>query len=253
MRLAICIFACLVNQTYLYQAVTLYESWVQTALRHGAVVRFFVGQVPRDNLNIPQGLIDLCVELPQFGDGYESSTGKHWQGLRYLYENYPSEFYYTCGTDTFLNYHNAIELLLGYEPLLPLYIGGHGCKRDIFDHVYRFHSGGPGYFYSHTAMKCIVDHWDEYVVNLFYTTKHDMLKYCDVQAGYIAEKLGLHFEHVEGKFWHCNLNGHPCHPGQVCKDTLVACHLMSNHDILEYHKYLESGTGMIRPLLYMPM
>lgn len=180
---------------------------------------------------------DMCVELPQYGDDYASSTGKHWEGLMHMHEHHPSRFYHTCGTDTFLNVRNALAVLDCFDPTQCLYIGGHGCKRRIQGGTYKYHSGGPGYFLSHGAMNKVARSLPDYLPQ-FLNADHEPLRYCDVQAGYLSHKLGLEYIDVENRFWHCNIYGLPCHPGQVCWDTLVACHLMSNDDMACYNAYL---------------
>lgn len=233
--LSVAIFGCLTVPKYRQQIEDCWHTWVRLAIKKGIEVKFFVGAIPND---IPGPLRSHCVKL-DCGDDYFSSTCKHWRGLQYMYTHHPAAFYYTCGTDTFLHAGNALKLLEEYDPLAALYIGGHGDTRKIDGEEYYFHSGGPGYIFSHAAMGRINSNIDKYYPS-FYDAYMDTLVFCDVQSGYVAHQLGIKVVKVENKFWHCDMNGYPCHIGQVDKRTLVACHLMSGEAMKTYAQEIDT-------------
>lgn len=159
--LGIVIFACLTKQKYRQQVEDCYATWVQDALQAGCVVRFYCEEIPAD---LSEGLKALCENV-QFGDGYHSALFKQWRGLENMfYSLEPCEWYFTCGTDTFLNVSEGLKMLAEYSGLnKSLCIGGNeGCE-TVAGTSYKYFSGGAGIFMNASAVDAMCDKLPEFM------------------------------------------------------------------------------------------
>lgn len=231
--LGIAVIGCL-KPKYLEEIKSCSETWFKACDAKGIHLKIFVDEIP-PHLELPRPRDDF-VEL-HCGDDYDSATPKHWLGLQYLFDNLNTDFYFVCGTDTFLNVQNALDLLKTYNPQDPCYIGGHGDDRSG---VY-FHSGGPGYFMSREFLRRVLPSAFDLIDEMKGEPCGPVpLACCDVQVGKVANMHNIKPSIHDDKFFHCNHHGMGCHPGVPEQATLVACHNMSRESFHEYQDFLSN-------------
>lgn len=235
LSMSVALFGCVTQHKYTLQLVDCVRSWIVDAEKSGVTVKIFVGEIMPDT---PQELLPYLVSL-HCGDGYESATPKHWYGLEYMYKNHPADWYYTCGSDTYLQVSQAQQLLSTLDPSKSLYVGGHGDTRRWDGVDYYYHSGGPGYMFSRAAMDRIAPETEAIMKSYFSAPNMPAwFTFCDVQAGYVAHKLGLECVKVQHRFFHCRPGGDACNRGHPPIDlkTMVACHLMTHEDFKKFYR-----------------
>jgi hypothetical protein len=127
-----------------------------------------------------------------------------------------------------------------------LYIGGHGCHRQINGLSYYFHSGGPGFLLSFDGVKQLyplldglMDNWK--IVCERNNVVETLYPACDVAISYYLQtRTNMNIVKVDG-FSHCNYVGHPCHPGQIDITKIISCHLMSLEDFEMFTQILKNN------------
>ncbi len=244
-RLGIIIFGCLTKPNYRQQIEDCYATWVRDAIEAGCIVRFYVGDIPSD---INNSLKALCIDLQQ-GDEYISAMFKQWKGLDHMISTESlCDFYFTCGTDTFLNIPNTLERLNEINANEALYIGGGECGESVDGTHYKYFSGGGGIFLTYTALQHVMERIPDFipwwmavglemipvVINGVPIMK-DILGACDLQLGIVCQranisKVSLGSAVIVGDGTH-NREG-------VNKDELISCHLMQHDDFYDYWKYI---------------
>ena len=130
-------------------------------------------------------------------------------------------------------------MLKNYDSNDNLYIGGHGCNRNILNKNTYFHSGGPGFILTSQALHKIypiiqdvtifVKNWINICIQSNNATC--LIPACDVTIAYIISLPEIQSKIIKlDGFYHCNYLGIPCHPNQFTFDNIYSCHLMSLHD-----------------------
>lgn len=238
-RFAICVFGCDKIQKYKNQILKIKETWGKTALEYGVPVYFFLGEEPTD-------MIGYNINLPGVKDDYQSASYKQFYGLDYISKEVDPDFVLTCGTDTYLNIPRLLGLLDQYHPSDNLYIGGHGCVRNIGNKKIYFHSGGPGFILSRNSLErlcpfipTIMDEWISFC-NQHHQT--DLLPACDVTIAYALSKPTINSKKIDvDGFYHCNHYGIPCHPNGFSFRDIYSCHNMSLSDFDEFTNILHTN------------
>ena len=101
------------------------------------------------------------INLQGVKNDYLSASYKQFLGMKYIYENYKTKFVICVGTDTYLNIPKLISYINNFDYTDFLYIGGHGCERQIGTKKYYFHSGGPGFIITYNILKKIYDFFNK--------------------------------------------------------------------------------------------
>ena len=245
-KLGIVIFGCLTREKYREQVEDCYKTWVKDAIDNNCLVRFYVGNIPT---NLDEGLKELCVDL-QVGDGYISATMKQWRGFEHMKNSLEQcEFYFTCGTDTFLNVRNALKELANFNSEKELCIGGGYGEEPVEDFVVRYFSGGGGIFLTNKALSSILEDIPNFLslwmsggarIVLFTDEegnrmRKNILGACDLQLGILCHKLGIECISVGS----LKLIGDGTHNREGAnKETLISCHLMKHDDFYDYWNFL---------------
>jgi hypothetical protein len=247
--LGLVIFGCLTKPKYREQIEDCYATWVRDALEAGCLVRFYVGDIPVD---LDPGLKSICVDLEQ-GDDYISATFKQWKGFEHIVSmEPPCDFYFTCGTDTFLHIPNTLKKLKEYSSKEPLYIGGGEGEEPVDDVRYKYFSGGAGVFVSYPALEHVLEQVPDFMPWWFYvgakiietiedgkTLRKSILGASDLQLGILCHrasipKLSLGSTILVGDGTH-NREG-------LTKDSLLSCHLMKHDDFYDYWNYIHRAS-----------
>jgi hypothetical protein len=239
--LAICVYGCDTIEQYREQIQNILQTWGKKAGEYPNVkVLYFLGEEPGP-FDGPE-----FIRLPNVSNDYLSASYKQFLGLEYIKEQYSPKFVLCCGTDTYPNIPKLLAFVEMYNPLVPLYIGGHGDVNEIDGETYYFHSGGPGFVISGTFLEIlypklggIMDEWTEICVknNMSY-----LITGCDVAMGYYAKKMGARIVKTNDlSFIHCNYWGRPCHQGQVKMEDIISCHNMNSVEFGEFTHILEEN------------
>ena len=162
-NIAICVFACSVIPSYLEEIRNIRRTWFRDAIEHGVSVYFFLGGGDDDGdepVVLPECMGDEFVYLPGVKNDYESASHKQNLGIKYIFSGGaddapPPDYVFCCGTDTYVSIVNLIELLRKFSPKQHLYLGGHGCYRQLDGKTIYFHSGGPGFVLSRALVERI--------------------------------------------------------------------------------------------------
>ena len=132
------------------------------------------------------------INLPGVKDDYLSASYKQFLGMKYIYENYKTKFIICCGTDTYLNIPKLLLYINTFDYNDCLYIGGHGCNRQIGGKNYYFHSGGPGFIITYNCLKKIynlLDNLMEKWINICNIDKMQRrIPSCDVAISYYLQQ-----------------------------------------------------------------
>jgi hypothetical protein len=251
--LGLVIFGCLTKPNYREQIEDCYATWVRDALEAGCLVRFYVGDIPDD---LDPGLKSICVDLEQ-GDDYMSATFKQWKGFEHIISmEEPCDFYFTCGTDTFLHIPNTLKQLKQYNPNELYYIGGVEGEEFVEDIPYRYFNGGAGVFLSSPALEQVLGQLPNFMPwwvhvgaklsiipleNDMIMTKK-LLAASDLQLGILCHqtnipKLSLGSTILVGDGTH-NREG-------LNKDELLSCHLMKHTDFYDYWNYIHRVSSSV--------
>jgi hypothetical protein len=244
--LGIVIFGCLTKDKYREQIEDCYKTWVKDAIENGCLVRFYVDKIPED---VDPSLKNLCVDLEQ-GDDYISATFKQWRGFEHMVrECEPCSFYYTCGTDTFLNVKNALKELEAFDEDATLCIGGGYGEETVEGVPYKYFSGGGGIFLTRSALDKILEAVPDFmcwwmssgdrVVDCIHEgipRRKSILGASDLQLGILCKQNDI----VSVSLDPLKLVGDGTHNREgVDKQTLVSCHLMKHDDFYDYYSFLK--------------
>jgi hypothetical protein len=248
-KLGLVIFGCLTKPKYRQQIEDCYATWVRDALDAGCLVRFYVGTIPED---INPELKSICIDLEQ-GDDYLSAMFKQWKGFEHILSiESPCDFYFTCGTDTFLNIPNTLNQLEVYNSKDLLYIGGGEGEESVEGVRYRYFGGGAGVFLSYPALEKVLEKVPDFIpwwisigFKRFDCIENGVkINKCfvgasDLQLGILCyqtdiPKLSLGSTILVGDGTH-NREG-------LDKDTLLSCHLMKHEDFYDYWNYIHKTT-----------
>jgi hypothetical protein len=245
--LGIVIFGCLTKDKYREQIEDCYNTWVKDAIDNDCLVRFYVDKIPSD---IDPSLKNLCIDLQQ-GDDYISATFKQWRGFEHMVnECDPCDFYYTCGTDTFLNVKNALKELEAFDKTEYLSIGGGYGEETVEGVSYKYFSGGGGVFLTRCALEKVLEGVPDFmawwmssgdrVVDCMHEgiqRKKSILGASDLQLGILCKQNDIKFISLGS----LKLVGDGTHNRDgVDKQSLVSCHLMKHADFYDYHMVLHN-------------
>lgn len=258
-KLVICVFACATIPQYKNEIKKIEETWGARAIKKNIKVIYFLGEEKTDLDNPAK-----YIYLKNVGNDYSSAMDKQNLGLKYIYENFITDFIYCCGTDTYVNVDNMLNYINTFDSNDALYIGGHGSRRNINDNSLYFHCGGAGFIISLVALNAVypklddvTEEWPKICIESnhngeLFTLYPSIDKSCDVALSYYLQNIiGSDLKIIENKnsFFGCNYKGivhhksvgmfYTCCNNIIDWKTLISCHCMSSSDFDEFTKILE--------------
>jgi len=189
------------------------------------------------------------INLLGVNNDYLSASYKQFLGLKYIYENYKPKFIICVGTDTYLNIPKLLLFINKFDYTDCLYIGGHGCERQIGSKKYYFHAGGPGFIITYNTLEKIykllntlMEDW----INMCNTNNigGGLVSACDVAISYYLQQPDINVKIIKTddlSFTTCNYLGFPCHRHQVKMSNLISCHLMTENDFYNFTQILNKN------------
>jgi len=249
--LIIVIYACYTITKYKEQINILNNTWVKKCTEYKNIkVLYFLGEQKIDEFVDTENI--KYINLPGVSDDYLSATYKQFLGLKYVKENYNAKFIIAFGTDTYLNIPKLLLFIDKFDYNDNLYIGGHGCVREIASAKYYFHAGGPGFIITrgcliklYSILHNLTNDW----INLCNTNN---IKYlipaCDVAISYYLQQPDIDSKIIKTNdlsFIHCNYRGHPCHINQIDISNIIGCHQMSPIDFINFTNILDKNNFFI--------
>ena len=249
--LIILVFACYTIPKYKEQITILNETWVKKCEDYKNIkVLYFLGEQKINEFVDTENI--KYINLTGINNDYFSATYKQFLGLKYIKENYKANFVICVGTDTYLNIPKLLLYINKFDYNDNLYIGGHGCERQIGFRKYYFHSGGPGFIISYGCLiklyniiPTLIQDWNNVCTtnNIKY-----LLPCCDVTVSYYLQQPNIDSKIIKTNdlsFLHCNYLGHPCHSNQILMSNIISCHLMSKADFYNFTNILNSNNYFV--------
>ena len=252
-KLIICVFGCTTIPEYKNEILKIEDTWGKRAVKKGVKILYFLGEEKSDLLDDTK-----YIYLKNVGNDYQSAIDKQNLGLKYIHENYESEFIFCCGTDTYINIDNMLSYIDGFDSNKSLFVGGHGDYRTLKNKQYNFHCGGAGFIltgvclhYIYSVLTRIKDEWHNICIE---SSCGDLISACDVALSYYLQNIiGSDLQIIENKqqFFGCNYKGIVHHKGvglyMCCNNiiklkTLISCHCMTLLDFDEFTKILEANS-----------
>ncbi len=242
-KIVICVMGCDKYDKYINELRLIQNTWGQMC-PNDVKFLYFLGEQPTPEFTGPN-----FINLPGVLDDYLSASYKQFLGLKYIHENYDYDFILCCGSDTYINVPKLINFASNFDPTKSLYIGGHGCHREIGNRTYYFHSGGPGFLLTKPCIIQLYPILSDIMKKWIDITKElGVFNYlhwaCDVTIAYFLQQENMNIDIIKADdlvFTHCNYVGIPCHPNQIDLKRLVSCHCMSPQDFIDYTKLLHDN------------
>lgn len=246
-KLCIGVFSTFMIRKYIDQCIGCHETWEKHADKYGVKVFYHLANTMDKTITWPN-----IVFLKDVSDDYESAFDKHFKGMKHLYETVEADWYFSAGSDTFLNIQNSLDMLKKYDASTPIVIGG-AHRYDgtrLGEYVFTWYSGAGGYFVSRPALELMLKYFDTIKQEWYDLCKvaqaPNFRPACDVCFFYIIHKNKLPIQIVMEKQIHsCNHKGiffgTPCSWGCVPNyQTLVTCHFMGPEESKYYMDILEN-------------
>jgi hypothetical protein len=246
MDIIISVYACHTLERYKNQIKKMNETWKKDCENNGVRLLYFLGGEPSSEFTGNEYIYNKNIN-----NDYLSASYKQWYGLHYIYENYKPKFILTCGTDTFVNIPKLVKYLNTLDHTENLYIGGHGCHRDIGLNKIYFHSGGPGFIITlpcleklYPLLPSIMDTWTDVCKK---NGTEYLISASDVGIGYFCQLSSINANIIKTEgFFHCNINGFPCrHKESIDMRNIISCHSMSLSDFDIFNASLKSNNHYI--------
>ena len=248
--LIILIFACYTINKYKEEVININNTWGKKSENYSKLkILYFVGEEHNpefyNNNNIEY------INLPGVKDDYLSASYKQFLGMKYIFENYNTKFIFCCGTDTYINIPKLLLYINNFDYEECLYIGGHGCNRQIGEKNYYFHSGGAGFIITQNTLKKIY-HLLEFIMNDWtnicniYNIKN-LINACDVAISYYLQQPEYDVKIVinDLSFINCNYLGYPCHCNQFNMRDIISCHNMNTIDFYDFTNILNENNHFV--------
>lgn len=251
--LIILVFSCYTIPKYADQIETINSTWAKKCeeINKNIKILYFVGEEKNPHFNDTQ--LIKYINLPGVKDDYLSASYKQFIGMKYIYENYTTKFIISIGTDTYLNIPKLLSYISNFDHTDCLYIGGHGCHREIGMKIYYYHSGGPGFIITYNVLKKIyhllenlMEHW----INLCnVNNKTDLITACDFAISYYLQQPDMNVEIIKAPlsfFRHCNYYNFPCnHEEALDISEIISCHCMNENDFYNFTNILNNNNHFL--------
>ena len=190
------------------------------------------------------------INLTGVKNDYLSASYKQFLGMKYIFENYKTKFIICVGTDTYVNIPKILSYINNFDYTDCLYIGGHGCHRQIGEKKYYFHSGGPGFIVTYTVLEKIYNLLPNIMENWINICNINNITYlipaCDVAIAYYLEHINTKtIKTNDLSFIHCNYKGIPCCFNKIDISNIISCHNMSESDFYDFTHILNNNNFFI--------
>lgn len=252
-KLIICIFGCATIEKYKLEILKINDTWGKKADELNVKVLFFLGEEKTD-------LIDESkyIYLKGVNNDYTSASHKQNLGLKYIYENYKTEYIHICGTDTYINIPKLLLTLNSFNHTQKLFIGGDPDIRFLGNNNIYFFNGGSGFIISYPVLQELYNKlsnmftdWENECIN---TDKHNLITACDVAIAYYISKIkDIIYISLYNSFKLCNHRGIKLNKYHCCWnkiEEIIACHYMTLNDFDEYTEILEKNNYYIDTNVY---
>lgn len=215
---------------------------------NGIKVLYFLGEEQTDLQDASK-----YIYLNGVKNDYNSAGDKQNLGLKYIYENYNTDFVFVCGTDTYINVEKMLLLLNEYSCDQPLYIGGHGDTRTVCEKKCYFHSGGAGFILSNECLHLIYRKlWSmsrDWNCELNENNSKWLRFACDVEISYYLQRFIPHLQIIVNNeaFVACDYYGlfnnamSVCCGDRVKKENIISCHRMTSQSFDDFTQLLQSN------------
>ena len=258
--LIFCIFGCIGVDRYRREIQSILNTWATTVSsihvdqkdggkkKKKILLLFFLKKEDDGSFSFdPSFLADSeCVRfifLDRIFDDYLSAAEKQYRGLKYIYEHFRATWVYVCGTDTFVHVQRLLDKLSSYDSDRPYYIGGNDCTRQVSQHTIPYHSGGPGFVFSHVVLKeiypSLITFQSSWSKLCHESNRVDLISACDVSFAFLVQSFSL-FETLSASFFNANFRGYAYQnsfkvhePIDVHSSDMIACHHMTSDDFQE--------------------
>ena len=234
-KLIICVYACDKIPKYISEIETINNTWGKLCTDNIKLL-YFLGE----KVN-PQFTGEQYINLPNVLDDYASASYKQFLGLKYISENYTTDFVICCGTDTYLNIPKLSLFLNQFDPTENLYIGGHGDVIKIGDKQCYYHTGGPGIILTQHCLRALYPRLNTLMadwLNICNTHNLNLHTACDVAISYFLQQENTIIVKMNDlSFTHCNYHGWPCHQRYVQPRQIIACHTMTPRDFYDFTRF----------------
>jgi hypothetical protein len=245
--LIILVYACYTVEKYKNQIEVINSTWGKKCETYKNIkILYFLGEEKITGFNDTDCI--KYINLPKVNNDYLSASYKQFLGMKYIYENYTTKFIICIGTDVYLNIPKLLLYINNFDYRERLYIGGHGCERQIGSIKYYFHSGGPGFIITYNVLERLYDllpNLMEQWINLCNVNNISyLISACDVAISYYLQQPDMNVKIIKTNdlsFLHCNYKGFPCHPNQVNMSNIISCHLMNNSDFHNFTQILNDS------------
>jgi hypothetical protein len=249
--LIVLVYACYTVEKYKKQIEIMNSTWVKKCETHKNIkVLYFLGEEKINGFNDTDCI--KYINLVGVKNDYLSASYKQFLGMKYIYDHYKPKFIICVGTDTYLNIPKLLSYINNFNYDDCLYIGGHGCERQIGNKKYYFHSGGPGFIITYGCLKklySLLHNLMEEWINICnkYNISY-LIPACDVAVSYFLHQPNINATVIKENnlsFCHCNYRGYPCHPNQVNVSNIISCHLMNENDFYNFTNILKDNNYFI--------
>lgn len=243
-ELIILVYACNTIEKYKNEIDIINRTWgAECEKLTNIKVLYFLGEEQKSIHNDSKNI--KYINLLNVNNDYLSASYKQFIGLKYIYENYVTKYIICVGTDTYLNIPKLISYVRRYDNKEKLYIGGHGCERDIGGKKYYFHSGGPGFIITQSVLKEIYEILPNLMEDWIKICNENniigLIPACDVAISYYLQQPSINVKIIKTNdlsFINCNYLGYPCHAHQVDMSNIISCHMMNEMDFYNFTNIL---------------
>jgi hypothetical protein len=249
-ELIILVYACYTKEPYKSQINCVNNTWGKKCEEYKNVkLLYFLGEQKIHEFKDTDCI--KYINLPGVKDDYLSASHKQFLGLKYIYDNYNPKFVICCGTDTYLNIPKLLIYINTFNSNDCLYIGGHGCNRQIGINNYYFHSGGAGVILSYNCLQKIYKLLDNLVDTWINICKlnniQELIPACDVAISYYLQQpdINVTIKTNDLSFIGCNYMGNNCCRNKINLQNLISCHYMSENDFYNYTTILNKNNFFI--------
>lgn len=243
-KMVFCIYACATLDRYKKQILMIQDTWGKRAEELGAKILYFLGEQPTELQNESR-----YIYLKGVKNDFESMSHKQTKGLKYIYDNYDTEYVFISGADLFVNVDILFSELSLYNSTSSLYIGGGydaGLNRKIGQIQFQCHNGGLGVVISNKLLTVIQPYLEDmYMVwkGINKKNKCSLNNARDIMIGYFINKhirQAVYIKNslfVQREYSIINTN---------IPDRLISYYPMVIGDYISYYNHISSNDYFIQ-------
>jgi hypothetical protein len=188
-KMVFCVYACATLDRYKKQILMIQDTWGKRAEELGAKVLYFLGEQETELQDESR-----YIYLKGVKNDFESMSHKQIKGLKYIYDNYDTDYVFISGADLFVNVDILFSELSLYNSANPLYMGGGydtALYRTFGQTHYQFHNGGTGIVVSNKLLTILQPYLEDMYAMWKLTNKkykHSLHNARDIMLGYFISK-----------------------------------------------------------------